>query len=167
MQTGCDHRPKPEEREILDIVYRIGERTVEWIRTELPDASHYSTVRALLRVLEEKDHLVHGERNLRYIYQAVMPKPEAAQLAVDRVLTTFFEDSAENLLGKQAAQALQEAKRAGKPFDLAEFGFEISNEQVEAMILDWIASRERNSSLPLAAWEQQFRREASACKKAA
>lgn len=68
---------------------------------------------------------------------------------------------------KQAAHALQEAKRAGKPFDLAEFGFEISNEQVEAMILDWIALRERNSSVPLAAGEQQFRREAAGRKKAA
>ena len=86
------------EREILDIVYRLGEGTVEQIRTELPDAPHYSTVRALLRVLEEKGHLTHGERNLRYVYKAVMPKLEAAQLAVDRVLTTFFDGSAENLL---------------------------------------------------------------------
>jgi hypothetical protein len=67
----------------------------------------------------------------------------------------------------RAATALQEAKRAGKPFDLAEFGFEISKEQVEAMVLGWIASRERNSSFPLAAWEQQFRGETAARKKAA
>ena len=87
------------EGEILDIVYRLGEGTVEQIRTELPDAPHYSTVRALLRVLEEKGHLTHGERNLRYVYRAVMPKPEAAQLAVHRVLTTFFDGSVENLLG--------------------------------------------------------------------
>jgi hypothetical protein len=62
----------------------------------------------------------------------------------------------------RAAAALQEAKRAGKPFDLAEFGFEISIEQVEACVLDWIASRERNSSFPLSAWEQQFRRDTAA-----
>ena len=86
------------EREILDIVYRLGEGTVEQIRTELPDAPHYSTVRALLRVLEEKGHLTHGERNLRYVYSAVMPKPEAAQSALHRVLTTFFDGSVENLL---------------------------------------------------------------------
>jgi predicted transcriptional regulator len=86
------------EREIVDIVYRLGEGTVEQIRTELPDGPHYSTVRALLRVLEKKGHLTHGERNLRYVYRAVMPKPEAAQLALDRVLTTFFDGSVENLL---------------------------------------------------------------------
>ena len=67
----------------------------------------------------------------------------------------------------RAATALQEAKRAGKPFHLAEFGFEISIEQVEACVLEWIASRECHSPLPLAAWEHQFRRDAAARKKAA
>jgi len=33
---------------------------------------------------------------------------------------------------------------------------------VEAYVLEWIASRERHSSIPLAAWEHQFRREAAA-----
>jgi hypothetical protein len=63
---------------------------------------------------------------------------------------------------KRAATALQEARRAGKPFDLAGFGFEISIEQVEACVLEWIAYRERHSSIPLASWEQQFRRDAAA-----
>ncbi len=71
----------------------------------------------------------------------------------------------------QAAEALQNAKRAGQPFDLAQFGFEISIEQVEARVLDWIASRERNSTRGIAPWEQQFRLDAaarlSAHKKAA
>ncbi len=68
---------------------------------------------------------------------------------------------------KEAAVALQEAKRAGKPFNLAEFGFEISMEQVEASVLGWIESRERYSSSPLAVWEHQFRQEIAARKKAA
>ena len=72
-----------------------------------------------------------------------------------------------NVQVTRAATALQEAKRAGKPFDLAEFGFEISIEQVEASVLEWIASRERHSSLPLKAWEHEFRREAAARKQAA
>ena len=67
-----------------------------------------------------------------------------------------------NAQATRAAIALQEARRAGKSFDLAEFGFEISIEQVEACVLEWIASRERHSSIPLAAWEHQFRREAAA-----
>jgi ribosomal protein L13E len=68
---------------------------------------------------------------------------------------------------KQAAIALQDAKRAGKPFNLAEFGFEISMEQVEASVLGWIESRERHSSSLLAVWEHQFRQEIASRKKAA
>ena len=68
---------------------------------------------------------------------------------------------------KEAAGALQEAKRTGAPFDLAEFGFEISIEQVQAQVLEWIASRERNSTRAIAPWEQQLRRETATHKKAA
>jgi len=109
------------EREILDIVYRLGEGTVEQIRTELPDAPHYSTVRALLRVLEEKGHLTHGERNLRYVYRAVMPKPEAAQLALHRVLTTFFNGSVETLLRSLlSGMSPEQVKRARHIVDCAQ-----------------------------------------------
>jgi hypothetical protein len=68
---------------------------------------------------------------------------------------------------KQAATALEEARRSGKPFDLAEFGFEISMKQVEACVLEWIAYRECSSSLPRPAWEQQFKCEIASRKKAA
>jgi BlaI family penicillinase repressor len=86
------------EREILDIIYRLGEATVEQIRTELTGAPHYSTVRALLRVLEEKGHLSHGEQSLRYVYRPILPKQRAARLALDRVIETFFDSSVENVL---------------------------------------------------------------------
>jgi len=66
-----------------------------------------------------------------------------------------------------AAEAFAEAERAGKPFNLAEFGFEISIEDAEDRVLQWIASRERNSTHPLAAWELQLRNKAAARKKAA
>jgi hypothetical protein len=68
---------------------------------------------------------------------------------------------------KQAATALEEARRTGKPFNLAEFGFEISIEQVEACVLEWIAYRECSSSIPRPAWEQHFKREVASRKKAA
>lgn len=99
---------------------------MEQIRTELPDAPHYSTVRALLRVLERKGHLSHGERNLRYVYRAVMPKPQAAQLALDRVLTTFFDGSVENLLGAILSSMSPEQLDRARPI-LAGTGKEIQD----------------------------------------
>lgn len=71
----------------------------------------------------------------------------------------------------EAAQALQAAKRAGKSFDLADFGFEISIEQVEARLLHWIDGWERNHTglrpYQASEWEIQFKRELTGRKKAA
>ncbi len=86
------------EREILDVLYRLCEATVEQVRAELAAAPHYSTVRALLRVLEEKGHIIHGEQNLRYVYRPVVPKQKAAQVALDQLVATFFDSSIEKLL---------------------------------------------------------------------
>lgn len=109
------------EKEILDIVYRLGEGTVAQIRTELPVAPHYSTVRALLRVLQEKGHVTHSDRNLRYVYRAAIPKPEAAQSALHRVLTTFFDGSVENLLrGLLSRMSPEQLDRARHMLDCAQ-----------------------------------------------
>lgn len=71
----------------------------------------------------------------------------------------------------QAAKALEEAKRAEKPFDLAGFGFEFSIDQVEARLLHWIEGWEKNASgirpYKASEWELRFKRELSDRKKAA
>ena len=112
------------ERELLDILYRLGEATGEQVRAELTEAPHYSTVRALLRVLEQKGHILHVEQNLRYVYRPVVSKQEAAQLALDRLEATFFDGSRENLLRavvsrmpfeqlEKARQILNETRETG------------------------------------------------------
>ena len=86
------------EREILDILYRLQEAAVEQVRIELTGNPQYSTVRALLRVLEEKGHVVHQEQRLRYVYRPVVPKHEAAQSALRQLRETFFASSTEEML---------------------------------------------------------------------
>ena len=63
--------PKPlsrREREIMDIVPRLGRASVNDVMSALSGEPAYSTVRAQLRVLEEKGHLRHEEEQLRYVY---------------------------------------------------------------------------------------------------
>jgi hypothetical protein len=48
------------ERQILDILYARGSATAAEVKDALPDPPSYSTVRALLRILEEKGHARHG-----------------------------------------------------------------------------------------------------------
>jgi predicted transcriptional regulator len=79
----------------MDVLYRRGRGTVAEILEDLPDPPSYSAVRAMLRVLEEKKHIRHEEKDLRYVYLPVVPRDKARRFAVTHLLETFFEGSAE------------------------------------------------------------------------
>lgn len=81
------------ERQIMDVVYRLGEATVADVRDGIPDASGYSAVRALMRVLTEKGHLRFSQDGPRYVYRATTPRTAAQASALERVVTTFFDGS--------------------------------------------------------------------------
>ena len=53
------------ERQIMDILYRLECATVGEVLAKLAAKTNYSTVRAQLRVLEEKGHVRHEEHGLR------------------------------------------------------------------------------------------------------
>ncbi len=81
------------ERQIMDIVYRLGEATAAKVMDDLPDAPGYSAVRAMLRILEDRGYLKHRQDGQRYVYRAVISREEAQSSALKRVVSTFFEDS--------------------------------------------------------------------------
>ncbi len=82
------------ERQIMDILYRLGTATAAEIRTNLPEAPSYSTVRALLRILEEKGHLKHHYDGPRYVFTPVVSRPAAQKSALRQMVRTFFDGSA-------------------------------------------------------------------------
>lgn len=84
------------ERQIMDIIYTRGEATAAEVVESLPDAPSYSTVRALLRILEEKGILKHREDGPRYIFAPTVAREKASKSALTRVLNTFFEGSLAN-----------------------------------------------------------------------
>jgi predicted transcriptional regulator len=83
------------ERQIMDIIYRRGRASAADVLEELPDPPSYSAVRALLRILEEKGHLEHEKDGARYLYKPTVPRDEARQSAMKRLVRTFFDGSAE------------------------------------------------------------------------
>jgi len=93
------------ERQIMDIIYRMGRATVGEVMERLTGEPAYSTVRAQLRVLEEKGHLRHEEHGLRYVYLPKVPRHMVRQSALRHVVDTFYEGSAGKavaaLLGKE------------------------------------------------------------------
>ena len=117
------------ERQIMDVVYRLGDATVADVREEMPDPPSYSSVRALLRVLEEKGHVSHRQDGPRYVYRATTPREEASSSALERVLRTFFDgapdeamaallDLSREELGPEELdrmeRMIQEARRQGR-----------------------------------------------------
>lgn len=81
------------ERQIMDIIYRMGEATAQDVQERLPSPPSYSGVRGLLRVLEEKGHVSHRADGARYVYQPTVPREEARDAALRQVLQTFFDGS--------------------------------------------------------------------------
>ena len=83
------------ERQIMDVVYRLGKATVTDVLERLPDPPSYSAVRALMRILEEKGHLSHEQDGPRYVYLPTVPRDAAQQSALSHMVRTFFGGSAE------------------------------------------------------------------------
>ncbi|HLM61730.1 MAG TPA: BlaI/MecI/CopY family transcriptional regulator [Pyrinomonadaceae bacterium] len=83
------------ERQIMDIVYSLGQATATEVMENLPNPPSYSAVRALLRVLEEKGHLRHTLNGQRYVFSPTIARERAKRSALRGVLQTFFGGSAE------------------------------------------------------------------------
>jgi BlaI family penicillinase repressor len=81
------------ERQIMDVLYRLGRASVSEVMKALSGDPAYSTVRAQLRVLEEKGHVRHEERGLRYVYLPRIPRHAIRQSALRHLVDTLFEGS--------------------------------------------------------------------------
>ena len=82
------------ERQIMEILHARRQATAAEVQAALPDAPSYSTVRALLRILEEKGHVKHRREGLRYVHLPTQAKARASRSALRRVVRTFFGGSA-------------------------------------------------------------------------
>ena len=117
------------ERQIMDVLYRLGRATAAEIMAEVPGAPGNSTIRTQLRVLERKGHVKHEEIGLRYVYTPTVPRHEVRQSALRHLVDTLFEGSTQKvvaaLLGSEGTKVSQEeldriadlvdkARKAGK-----------------------------------------------------
>ena len=86
------------EREVMDVLYRLGEATVAEVMEAMAAPPTYSAVRSTLRILEEKGQIEHREDGPRYVYAPSVGKEKAQKAALDHLVDTFFEGSAEQVL---------------------------------------------------------------------
>jgi predicted transcriptional regulator len=96
----------------MDVLYKLERATVGQVLAKLADKPSYSTVRAQLRVLEEKGHVRHQEHGLRYVYIPAVPRAVARRSALRHLVETFFEGSTESavaaLLGSEISRISSE-----------------------------------------------------------
>jgi predicted transcriptional regulator len=83
------------ERQIIEIVYRLGQATVSDVRESLPDPPTYSAVRAMLGKLTDKGHLTQEADGPRYVYKPAVPAERARKTALRNLVDTFFDGSAD------------------------------------------------------------------------
>ncbi len=89
------------ERSVLQLMWQHGTMTADRVREELDQQDRPlkdSTIRTVLRRLEEKGYVAHTLENRTFVYAPTQAAPIVAGRAVKRILDWFCEGSVEQLL---------------------------------------------------------------------
>jgi len=86
------------EREVMQLIWADGPLTAETVRERLARRLKESTVRTVLRRLEEKGYVEHTVEGRTYVYQATQPRGKVAAKAVKRIVDWFCNGSVEEVL---------------------------------------------------------------------
>lgn len=81
------------ERQIMEIVYARGQASANDVLADMPDPPTRTSVRTILRILEEKGHLRHITDGREFVYKPTQPRAQVGQSALKSVLRAFFGDS--------------------------------------------------------------------------
>ncbi len=91
------------ERQIMDILYRLGEATVAGVMGELADDLSRNAVRTFLTILERKGHVTHRKSGRAHVFRPRKKRRRAGQAAVQNVIHTFFGGSLEEAVAVHLA----------------------------------------------------------------
>jgi len=86
------------EHEVMQIVWAHGPVTAEIVRERLSRRLKESTVRTVLRRLEEKGYARHTVDGRTYVYHAAEERARVAAKAVQRIVDWFCNGSMEEVL---------------------------------------------------------------------
>lgn len=98
----------------MDVLFQHGAATVAEVLERLVDPPSYSSVRKLLRILEEKGVVSHVQDGPRYVYSPTVGREQARRSALRRLRDTFFNGSSEQVM----AALLSDADSSASPAEL-------------------------------------------------
>ena len=104
------------ERQIMNIIYALGEASATQVLGGMPDPPSRTAVRTLLGILEGKGQLKHRKRGREFVYQPTRRRASVGRSALRQVLQTFFDGSLEkavamHLSDPSSGLTLDELKR--------------------------------------------------------
>lgn len=94
------------ERQIMNVIFRLGQATVTEIAAEMPDPPSGTAIRTHLRILEEKGQVKRQRAGRKHIYRPRASRTQVARAALASVLETFFDGS----MGEAVAAHLADPK---------------------------------------------------------
>ena len=93
------------ERQIMDVLFRHGRASAADVLKGLTDPPSYSSVRSMLRLLEEKGYVRHKWVGPRYEYVPTGRREQLQKSAARHMLSTFFNDSMETAVSAMLGAA--------------------------------------------------------------
>jgi predicted transcriptional regulator len=73
------------ERQIMDVVYKLGKVTAADVTENIPSPPTNAAVRRMLAILEEKGYLQHIVDGQRYIYSPTVDREKASRSALEHL----------------------------------------------------------------------------------
>ena len=105
------------EREVMQLIWANGQLTAEIVREKLARRLKESTVRTVLRRLEDKGYVGHTVEGRTYVYQATQPRGKVAAKAVKRIVDWFCNGSVEEVLVGMVDSAMLDQRQLRRVAD--------------------------------------------------
>ncbi|QDT83895.1 BlaI/MecI/CopY family transcriptional regulator [Gimesia chilikensis] len=94
-----DYRLTPYELELMDVIWDLGEASVQDVCDALPRDLAYTTVMTTLSLLVQKKKVLKRVKNGRaYIYQPVVSREEVSRSMLGQIKQVLLKDSLPSLM---------------------------------------------------------------------
>jgi predicted transcriptional regulator len=136
----------PREAAIMQILWDGGPAPAETIRATLADGTHDSSVRTILRILEQKGYVRHETVGKAYVYSPCVRQDNAQTTAMRDLLSRFFGGSARSLVVRLMEDRELTAEQLAEIAALARSAREKTNRPAAARSSRRSAGKKKRSS---------------------
>ena len=92
--------PTPAELRLLQVLWRIGEGTIDDILTASDEdpPPNYKTVQTLLRIMERKGQVDHKQKSRAFVFRPLVRRGDVHRLSIRNLVAKYFTGSRTEML---------------------------------------------------------------------